>query len=118
MKSEFRILNPDFIEAACDGGGLDGSAHHDAETLHHFRGPRQLELGEVFWRQRAGAQLREVLRGVHEGQVVPRCGLRLDDIAGRKDARLDQAITGRPVLGCGKDVQPDVDFVPRRVDDF
>ena len=76
------FVDSDFIEAARDCRGPIVPPTITPETVHHLRGPRQLELGEVFGRQCAGAQLREVFRCVNERQVVPRRGLRLDEIAG------------------------------------
>src|SRR5262249_36961591 len=79
--------------------------------------PGQLELCDVFELQRAGAELRQIVGGVDEREIVPARRLRLEHVRRRDHARLEEAGVDALIFVGGKDVQPDVDPISGRVDD-
>ena len=74
-------------------------------------------MGEVLARQRAVAHLREVLRRVDPGKLLPARRLGLDDIRRLDHARLEKTGANQVVFASGKDVRPDIDVISGRIED-
>ena len=53
-----------------------------------------------------------------EGELVPARRLGLDGVLRLDHARLEQASVNQRILASGKDVRPDIDAIPGRVDDL
>ena len=97
--------------------GLDGAADHQAESLDHLIRPGKLQLRDVRWRHGAITHFVEIFWRVDESQIVPDGRLRLDAILRPDDSCLEKPCVNQRVLLGGKNVRPDIDAIPGRVDD-
>ncbi len=105
------------LQAACDQSGLDGAAHHQAETVHHLLRPRQLQLCEVLVAQGAVAHRCQVGGGVYQRELVPGGRARLNHVGWTDHVHLEKARVNQFVFSGGEDVRPDIDVISGRVDD-
>ena len=90
---------------------LDRSADHRAKAVDHFLRPRELELRGILIRHRAVPHLREVLRRVHQREIVPARRCRVDDVRRSYQSALQETCVNESILFGWKNVQPDIDVI-------
>jgi hypothetical protein len=105
-------------QAACEPGGVHRAPDHDSKCVDHLGRPRELELRDFVGRQGAVAHFREVLTRVDPGEIVPARGRRLDDVRGLNHAGLNETRVNQGIFSGGKNVRPDIDVIPGRVDNL
>ena len=74
-------------------------------------------MSDVLGRQRAVAHVRQVLGRMDPGKLLPAGRRGLDDIRWLDHARLQETSANQAVFASGKDVLPDIDVIPGRVED-